>query len=39
MTSLYGRAKFAGERTRGHADPGAISIALIFEGFCNKLDE
>lgn len=34
MMSRYGRAKFARERTRGHADPGATSIALIFEGFC-----
>jgi dihydroxyacetone kinase-like protein len=33
MVSRYGRAKFAGERTRGHADPGATSIALMFEGF------
>jgi dihydroxyacetone kinase-like protein len=39
MTSRYGRAKFAGERTRGHADPGAISIALVFEGFCNPIDK
>jgi dihydroxyacetone kinase-like protein len=42
MTSRFGRAKFAGERTRGYADPGATSIALIFEGFCigtDKLDE
>ncbi len=39
MISRYGRAKFAGERTRGHADPGATSIALIFEGFCNGINE
>lgn len=39
MLSRYGRAKFAGERTRGHADPGATSIALLFEGFCNGIDK
>jgi phosphoenolpyruvate---glycerone phosphotransferase subunit DhaL len=39
MTSRHGRAKFAGERTRGHADPGATSIALLFEGFSNGIDK
>lgn len=39
MISQYGRARFAGERTRGHADPGAVSIALIFEGFCNGINK
>ena len=38
MKSRYGRAKFAGERTVGHADPGAVSIALIFEGFSQGME-
>ncbi len=29
----YGRAKFLGEKTLGYPDPGAFSVALIFEGF------
>jgi phosphoenolpyruvate---glycerone phosphotransferase subunit DhaL len=33
----YGRAKFLGEKTRGHEDPGAASIALLFEGFWRGL--
>jgi dihydroxyacetone kinase-like protein len=39
LVSRFGRAKFAGTRTRGYPDPGAISIALIFEGFCEESDE
>jgi len=33
LTARYGRAKFLGDKTRGHVDPGAASISLIFEGF------
>ncbi len=33
MIARHGRARLLGERTRGHADPGATSIALLFEGF------
>ena len=33
FTARYGRAKFLGEKTRGHADPGATSMGLLFEGF------
>jgi dihydroxyacetone kinase-like protein len=33
MIARYGRAKFLGEKTRGSADPGATSIALLFQGF------
>ena len=33
LTARYGRAKFLGEKTRGHADPGAASVSLLFEGF------
>ncbi|HEY3627448.1 MAG TPA: dihydroxyacetone kinase subunit L [Terracidiphilus sp.] len=37
MISRYGRAKFLGEKTRGWADAGATSIALLFEGFSAAL--
>lgn len=33
MAAKYGRAKFLGEKTLGHADAGATSIALLFTGF------
>jgi dihydroxyacetone kinase-like protein len=33
MVARYGRARSLGERTRGHMDPGAASIALLFLGF------
>ncbi len=33
LVARYGRARSLGERTRGHADAGATSIALIFKGF------
>jgi dihydroxyacetone kinase-like protein len=33
LAAKYGRAKFLGERTLGHADAGATSVALIFSGF------
>jgi phosphoenolpyruvate---glycerone phosphotransferase subunit DhaL len=33
MIARYGRARNLGERTRGHMDPGAASIALLFRGF------
>lgn len=39
LTARFGRAKFLGEKTRGHQDPGATSIALLFEGFSNALAE
>ena len=37
MIARYGRAKFLGERTRGSADAGATSIALLFQGFSAAL--
>ena len=37
LTARFGRAKFLGEKTRGHQDPGAASIALLFEGFSSAL--
>jgi dihydroxyacetone kinase-like protein len=37
MVARCGRAKYLGERTRGHQDAGATSVALIFEGFQQSL--
>ena len=37
LTARYGRAKFLGEKTRGHLDPGAASISLMFAGFYQGL--
>ena len=37
LTARYGRGRLLGERTRGFQDPGATSIALIFEGFVQGL--
>jgi dihydroxyacetone kinase-like protein len=37
LTARYGRARLLGEKTRGHRDPGATSIALLFEGFYSGL--
>ncbi len=39
LTARYGRAKYLGEKTRGHQDPGATSVALLFEGFSSALVE
>jgi dihydroxyacetone kinase-like protein len=33
LTARYGRARSLGEKTLGFPDPGALSIALMFEGF------
>ncbi len=33
MTASFGRARFLREKTRGYQDPGATSVALIFDGF------
>lgn len=37
MTAKTGKAKTLGERSLGHADPGAISMTLILDAFCNYL--
>ncbi len=37
FVARFGKAKFSGERTRGHQDPGATSICLILEGFYEGL--
>jgi dihydroxyacetone kinase-like protein len=39
LIARYGRARLLGERTLGHQDPGAASIALIFEGFSKEVSE
>jgi phosphoenolpyruvate---glycerone phosphotransferase subunit DhaL len=39
LTARYGRAKFLGDKTRGHRDPGATSMSLLFEGFYNGIQE
>ncbi len=39
LIARHGRAKYLGEKTRGHPDPGAVSIALLFEGFFRGLME
>jgi len=38
LVARYGRAKFLGEKTRGHQDPGATSMSLLFEGFYRGLE-
>jgi len=37
MIAKLGRAKNLGERVLGHQDPGATSVALIFQGFYEGL--
>ena len=39
LVARYGRARSLGERTRGHQDAGATTIALIFKGFREGLGE
>jgi len=33
MAARFGRARTLGEASKGHPDPGATSMALVFEGF------
>jgi dihydroxyacetone kinase-like protein len=37
MRAKFGRARNLGERSLGAVDPGAMSVALLFEGFCAAL--
>jgi phosphoenolpyruvate---glycerone phosphotransferase subunit DhaL len=37
LIARYGRARSLGERTLGHADPGAVSISILFAGFRDAL--
>ena len=39
LVARYGRARSLGERTRGYPDAGATTIALIFRGFREGLEE
>ena len=39
LVARYGRAKFQGDKTLGHADAGATSIALLFHGFSQAFRE
>jgi dihydroxyacetone kinase-like protein len=39
LVARYGRARHLGEKVRGHQDPGATSIALLFQGFHDALAE
>ncbi|WAH44839.1 dihydroxyacetone kinase subunit DhaL (plasmid) [Alicyclobacillus fastidiosus] len=36
MTARFGRAKFLGERALNNVDPGSVSIAILFESFCEN---
>ena len=38
MIARYGRARLLGERTLGHQDAGATSVALMFAGFAQGRD-
>jgi dihydroxyacetone kinase-like protein len=38
MKARFGRARNLGDRVIGHKDPGAVSISLIFQGFCDSFD-
>lgn len=37
LVARHGRARSLGERTLGHSDPGAVSMALLFTGFRDAL--
>jgi phosphoenolpyruvate---glycerone phosphotransferase subunit DhaL len=37
LKARFGRAKYLGERTLGHQDPGATSVSLMFQGFYEGL--
>ncbi|HTT60527.1 MAG TPA: dihydroxyacetone kinase subunit DhaL [Bryobacteraceae bacterium] len=39
LVAKHGRAKYLGAKTLGHEDPGAVSLALLFDGFCAGLKE
>jgi phosphoenolpyruvate---glycerone phosphotransferase subunit DhaL len=35
----YGRARLLGDKTKGHQDPGAASVALLFAGFAEAMPQ
>jgi dihydroxyacetone kinase-like protein len=38
MVAKFGRARNLGDRTKGHQDPGATSVSLIFQGFAEAMN-
>jgi dihydroxyacetone kinase-like protein len=39
MAAKFGRARNLGDRTKGHQDPGATSVSLIFQGFAEAMNK
>jgi dihydroxyacetone kinase-like protein len=39
IAAHYGRAKYQGDRTIGHPDPGSVSMAYVFQGFKDGLSK
>jgi dihydroxyacetone kinase-like protein len=39
LRARFGRAKHLGDRVIGHQDPGATSVSLLFQGFCEGLSK
>ena len=39
MVAKFGRAKNVGERSLGHKDPGAVSMAIFFAGLAKGIKE
>jgi len=39
MVAKFGRARNLGDRTKGHQDPGATSVAFMFQGFAEAINE
>ena len=39
MVAKFGRAKNVGERSIGHKDPGAVSMAIFFAGLAKGIKE
>jgi dihydroxyacetone kinase-like protein len=39
LRARFGRAKYLGDRVIGHQDPGATSVSLLFQGFCEGLSK
>lgn len=39
MVAKFGRARNLGDRTKGHQDPGATSVSLIFQAFAETINE
>lgn len=37
MVAKFGRARNLGDRTKGHQDPGATSVSLMFQGFAEAV--